>query len=76
MLDLSILIPDRSEPGIKTTVTSDLSPRVTGGHATWVQRRGGEQWRKKKKRNEERKIAQKIMQKVGSLNVGTMTGKG
>ena len=73
---LSIFIPDRSDPGITTTVTSYLSPRVTGGHATWMQRRGGKQWRKKKDRNEDRKKAKKIMLKVGSLNVGTMTGKG
>ena len=76
MCDLSIFIPDRSRPGIRTTVTSDLSPRVTGGHATWVQRRGEKQWRKKKQRNEKRKKAKKIMLKVGSLNLGTITGKG
>ena len=39
-----------------------------------VQRRGGKQWRKKK-RIEERKKAKKIRLNVISLNVGTMTGK-
>ena len=73
MRDLPIFIPDRPGLGITTTVTSDLSPRVTG--TTWVQRRGGKQWRKKE-RNEKRKKAEKIRLKVGSLNIGTMTGKG
>ena len=76
MRDLPIFIPDQSGPGITTTVTSDLSPRVTGGHATCVQRRSGKQWRIKKKRNEERKKAKKNRLKVNSLNVGTMAGKG
>ena len=39
MRDLSIFIPNRSGPGITTTLISHLSPRVTGGNATWVQRR-------------------------------------
>ena len=69
-------IPDRSRPGITTTVPSDWAPRATGGHATWMQRRGGKQWRRKKERNEERKKAKKIKLKVATLNVGTMTDKG
>ena len=69
-------IPDRSRPGKPTTVTSDWAPRVTGGHDTWMQRRGGKQWRKKKERNEERKKAKKIKLRVATLNVGTTTGKG
>ena len=77
----SDFIPDRSRPGKTTTVTSDWAPRVTGGHATWMQRRGGMQLqqrmeRKRKERNEERKKAKKIKLRVASLNVGTMTGKG
>ena len=39
------------------------------------ERRGGKQWRRKKKRNEEREKAKKIKLKVATLNVGTMTGK-
>ena len=72
---VSDFISDRSRPGITTTVTSDSAPRATGGHATWMQRRGGKQW-KKKERSEERKKAKKIKLKVATLNVGTMTGKG
>ena len=72
---VSDFIPDRSRPRITTTVTSDWAPRATGGHATWMQRRGGKQWRRKKERNEERKKAKNIKLKVATLNVGTMTGK-
>ena len=71
----SDFIPDRSRPGKTTTVTSDWTPRVTGGHATWMQRRGGKQWRRRKERNEERKKAKKIKLRVATLNVRTMIGK-
>ena len=73
---VSDFIPDRSRPGITTTVTSDWAPRATGGHSTWMQRRDGKQWKRKKERNEERKKAKKIKLKVATLNVGTITGKG
>ena len=76
MCVVSDFIPDWSRPGITTTVTSDWTPRDTGGHATWMQRRSGKQWRRKKKKNEERKKAMKIKQRVATLNVGIMTGKG
>ena len=72
----SNFIPDWSRPGKTTTVTSDWAPRVTGRHATWMQRKGGKQWRRRKERNEERKKAKKIKLRVATLNVGTMTGKG
>ena len=42
----------------------------TGGHATWMQRRGGKQWRRKKEKNEERKKAKKIKLRVATLSVG------
>ena len=71
----SDFIPDRLRPGKTTTITSDWAPRVTGRHATWMQRRGGKQWRRRKERNEERKKAKKIKLRVATLNVGTMTGK-
>ena len=41
-----------------------------------MQGRGGKQWRRKKKRNEERKKAKKIKLRIATLNVGAMTGKG
>ena len=72
---VSDFIPNRSRLAITTTVTSDRAPKATGGHATWMQRRDGKQWRRKKERNEERKKAKKIKLKVATLNVGTMTGK-
>ena len=73
---VSDFIPDRSRLGITTAVTSDWALRATGGHATWMQRGGGKQWRRKKERNRKRKKAKKIKLKVATLNVGTMTGKG
>ena len=72
----SDFIPDRSRPGKTTTVISDWAPRVTVGHATWMQRRGGKQWRRRKERDEERKKAKKIKLRVATLNFGTMTVKG
>ena len=72
---VSDFIPDRSRPGKTTIVTSDWAPRANGGHATWMKRRGGMQWRKKE-RNVERKKAKKIKLRVATFNVGTMTGKG
>ena len=73
---VSDFIPNRSRPGRTTTVASDWAPRAIGGHAAWMQRRGGKQWRRKRERNEERKKAKKIKLRVATLNVGTMTGKG
>ena len=72
----SDFIPDRSRPGKTTTVTSDWAPRVTGGHATWMQRRGGNQWRRKEERNEERKKAKKIKLKVTRSGGSYGTKKG
>ena len=47
------------------TVNSDWAPRATGGHATWMLRRDGKQWRRKE-RNEERKKAKKIKLRVAT----------
>ena len=73
---VSDFIRDQSRPGLTTTVTSNCTPRATGGHAAWMPKRDGKQWRRKKKRNEERKKAKKIKLRVATLNVGTMTVKG
>ena len=70
---VSDFILDRSRPGTTTIVTSDWAPRATGGHATWMQRRGGKQWRRKRR---EMKKAKKIKLRAATLNLGTMTGKG
>ena len=72
---VSAFILDRLRPGITTTVTSDWEPRATGGHATWMQRRGGKLRKREKQRNEERKKAKKIKLRVATLNVGTTTVK-
>ena len=67
----SDFIPDWSRPGKTTTITNNWALRVTSGHATWMQRRGGKQWGRRE-RNEERKKAKKIKLRVVTLNVGTM----
>ena len=71
-----ICLHDGSIEAWENNVTSDWTPKVTGGHATWMQRRGGKQWRRRKERNKERKKAKKVKLRFGTLNVGTMTGKG
>ena len=63
--------PEKQQPLPVTGYQGSL-----GRHATWMQRRGGKQWRRRKERNEERKKAKKIKLRVATLNVGTMTGKG
>ena len=62
----SDFISDWSRPGTTTTVTSDWAQRATGGHATWMQRRVGKQWRRRKERNENRKKAKKIKLRVAT----------
>jgi len=70
------LIPDRSRPGSTTAVTNICAPRGVGGHATWAnRRRGGRQSRARKEKYANRKKAKRVDLKVGTLNVGTMTGK-
>ena len=73
---VSDFMPNRSRSGITTTVISEWAPRATGEHATWMQRKGGKQWKRKKERNEERKKSKKIKLRDATLNVGTMTCKG
>ena len=73
---VSEFIWDWSRPGKTTIVTSELAPRSTSGHAAWMQRRGGKQWRRKKERNEKRNKATKVKLRVATINVGAMTGKG
>ena len=78
MRDQTNSIPNRSWPGSITAVTRDCYPRVVGGHVTWIQRkrRCGRKWRQKREKREEKKKVKRVNLKVGTLNVGTMTGKG
>ncbi|XP_063875042.1 uncharacterized protein LOC135108197 [Scylla paramamosain] len=69
-------IPNRSRPGLPTTVYGAVPQQGAGGQYVTVgrkrRRREGGRVRKKQERRKDRKV--KI--KVWSLNVGTMTGKG
>ena len=70
-----ILMPDRSWPGLtKTASGSVVHQGAAGKYATVGQRRkrGGKHVRDKHKR----RMGRKMEVKVGTLNVGTMTGKG
>ena len=71
----SNLMPDRSRPGLTTTATGAVVQQgISGKYATvgHRQRRGGKQVRRRK----EKKRGRKVALRVGTLNVGTMTGKG
>ena len=67
-------IPDRSGPGLTTTANTTERQGGAGNCATAGQkkRRGG---RKKRERREKKKTRQNSM-RIGTVNVGTMTGKG
>ena len=68
-------IPDRSGPGSTTTASAADSQGDTGNYATarhQRRRRGG---KKRRERLEKKQRRRKDM-KIGTLNVGSMTGKG
>ena len=67
-------IPDRSRPGLTTTAIGAVRLQGAGGNWTTVgrRRRGGRCVRRKR----EKRNAKRLGLRVGTLNVGTMTGKG
>ena len=71
-----ISIPDRSRPGSTTTAIGAVSQQGTGrNYATVGQRRRRRGGRRVQRRREGRKV-KRIVLRIGTLNVGTMTGKG
>ena len=69
----SISIPDRSRPGLTTTAIGTGHLQGADGNYTTVgRRRGGRRVCRKR----EKRSAKKSELRVGTLNVGTMTGKG
>ena len=71
----AILMPDWSGPGLTKTARGTVVQRGAAGiYATVEQRRkrGGKHVRDKHKR----RMVRKMGVKVGTLNVGNMTGKG
>ena len=70
-----ILMPDRSWPGLTKTASGTVVQQgAAGKYATvgQMRKRGGKHVRDKHKR----RMGRKMEVKVGTLNVGTMTGKG
>ncbi|KAK3517581.1 hypothetical protein QTP70_012568 [Hemibagrus guttatus] len=67
-------IPDRSRPGLTTTAIGAVDLQGTGGNWATVGRRsrGGRRVR----RQREKRKGKSVGLRIGTLNVGTMTGKG
>ncbi|KAK3573842.1 hypothetical protein QTP86_032881 [Hemibagrus guttatus] len=67
-------IPDRSRPGLKTTAIGAIDLQGTGGNWATVGRRsrGG----RRVHRQREKRKGKSVGLRIGTLNVGTMTGKG
>ncbi|KAK3556576.1 hypothetical protein QTP70_010771 [Hemibagrus guttatus] len=67
-------IPDRSRPGLTTTAIGAVDLQGAGGNWATVGRRsrGGRRVR----RQREKKKGKSVGLRIGTLNVGTMTGKG
>ena len=68
-------MPDRSRPGLTTTATGAVVQQGVSGNSATVgqrQKRGGKQARKRI----EKKRSSKVALRVGTLNVGTMSGRG
>ena len=73
----TVSIPDRSRPGSTTTASGAVGQQGTSGNSVTVEprrsrRRGGIRVR----RRQEREVNRKVVIRIGTLNVGTMTGKG
>ncbi|KAK2899776.1 hypothetical protein Q8A73_012905 [Channa argus] len=68
-------IPDRSGPGLTTTATGAVDLQGTGGNWTTVGRRRRRRGGRCVRRQREKRKAKNVGLTVGTLNVGTMTGK-
>ncbi|KAK3543285.1 hypothetical protein QTP70_014057, partial [Hemibagrus guttatus] len=67
-------IPDRSRPGLTTTAIGAVDLQGTGGNWATVGRRSRGGWRVHRQR--EKRKGKSVGLRIGTLNVGTMTGKG
>ncbi|KAK3511370.1 hypothetical protein QTP70_005295 [Hemibagrus guttatus] len=73
-MTLTNFIPDRSRPGLTTTAIGAVDLQGAGGNWATVGRRsrGGRRVR----RQREKRKSKSVGLRIGTLNVGTMTGKG
>ncbi|KAI5615411.1 hypothetical protein C0J50_10766 [Silurus asotus] len=69
-------IPDRSRPGLTTTATGIVSRQGTGGNWATVGRRRRRRGGRRLQRRQEKEQCRRVEVRFGTLNVGTMTGKG
>ncbi|KAK3541918.1 hypothetical protein QTP86_008096 [Hemibagrus guttatus] len=67
-------IPDRSRPGLTTTAIGTVDLQGAGGNWATVGRRSRGGWRVHRQR--EKRKGKSVGLRIGTLNVGTMTGKG
>ncbi|KAK3552760.1 hypothetical protein QTP86_022345, partial [Hemibagrus guttatus] len=74
LLSLTNFIPDRSRPGLTTTAIGAVDLQGAGGNWATVGRRsrGG----RRVHRQREKRKGKSVGLRIGTLNVGTMTGKG
>ena len=71
-----ISIPDRSRPGLPTTATGTGGQQGTSGNCATAGRRRRRRRGRRVRRQWERGKGRSVEVRVGTLNVGTMTGKG
>ncbi|KAI5621580.1 hypothetical protein C0J50_18849 [Silurus asotus] len=69
-------IPDRSRPGLTATATGIISRQGTGGNWATVGRRRRRRGGRRLQRRQGKEKCRRVEVRVGTLNVGTMTGKG
>ncbi|KAF7709811.1 hypothetical protein HF521_016661 [Silurus meridionalis] len=69
-------IPDGSRPGLTTTTTGIVSRQGTGGNWATVGRRRRRRGGRRLQRRQGKEQCRRVEVRVGTLNVGTMTGKG
>ncbi|KAF7696116.1 hypothetical protein HF521_006210 [Silurus meridionalis] len=69
-------IPDQSRPGLTTTATGIVSRQGTGGNWATVGQRRRRRGGRRLQRRQGKEQCRRVEVRVGTLNVGTMTGKG
>ncbi|KAK3557500.1 hypothetical protein QTP70_028305, partial [Hemibagrus guttatus] len=67
-------IPDRSRPGLTTTAISTVDLQGSGGN--WATVGGRSRGGRRVHRQREKRKCKSVGLRIGTLNVGTMTGKG
>ena len=68
-------IPDRSRPGLPTTASGVAQQGTCGNYATASENKSRKRGGKRVKRQREVCKGRRSLIRVGTLNIGTMTGK-